>query len=462
MNNSQAVLIPGGLRWRSLVPLEDRNGLCEVVYDLERNILVEVPELFQYYIAMALECGNPDENLLGWLAGEDLLTYDQEHPAFPEGMGSGGSSMSDLSELTPGLGCMVFVEDRVHCRLTDGLDQSALETLDCLLGPLHGVPRLTLHLDGEGGRLGFEELCRIVDATRVRAEDTGRQISYELRLDAESATPKMASFLARHPFRVRVRCDGPPQPQPVLRALGLLREHLGENLTVHSVLRGGRVIDLWRWAQELGIQQLHVTRLSPRTEQEESRAAQLRNFRNDLEVLCDDMLESLQTDSGRPLLYEPIARVVRRLAHDHRHDPRKKASALGSPCLGVVSHGKVFPVYPAAGPASVSETATAAEWNGEGRSPEEDGERHPCRSCTARRLCGRGLAADPALSGIERVDIWGRHCDFWRAEVEAGLLFYRRLQRTDSEYLLGMGASSTDAFLDPPDAAAGFFEWKTC
>lgn len=455
MNNPQAVMIPGGLRWRSLVPLEDRNGLCEVVYDLERNILVEVPDVFQYYIAMALECGNPDETLLGWMASEDLLTYDQDKPSFPEG--SASTSMAEMSELSLSLGCVVFVEDRVHCRLTDGLDQAALDTLDYLLGPLHGVPHLTLQLDGEGGRLGFEELGRIVDATRARVEASGGQISYELRLDAESATAEMASFLARHPFRVRVRCDGPPQPEPMLHALELLCDQLGENFTVHSVLRGGRLIDLWSWAKQLGIQQLHVTRLSPRADQEESRAAQLRNFRHDLEDICDDMLEGLQTQGGPFLIYEPIARVVRRLAHHHR-----KASTLGSPCLGVVSHGQVFPVYPALGPARVAAPATAVEQDEADRRDEGGGGEYPCRSCTARRLCGRGLAADPALSGIERVDIWGRHCDFWRAEVEVGLLFYRRLQQIDPEYLLGLGASSTDAFLDPPDAAAGFFEWKTC
>jgi len=452
LDSPQAVLIPGGLRWRSLVPLEDRNGLCEVVYDLERNILVEVPDVFQYYIAMALECGNPDETLLGWLAAEDLLTYD--HPPLSEA--SDSSSMVEMSEMSRGLGCVVFVEDRAHCRLTGGLDRTALDTLDCLLGPRDGVPRLTLHLDGEGGRLSFEELQRIVETTRASTEATGREISYELRIDAESANAEVASFLARHPFRVRVRCDGPPQPPEMLHALGLLRDHLGDNLTVHSVLRSDRLLDLWHWARELGLGQLHVTRLSPRADQEESRAAQLRSFRNNLEEICDDMLEGLQTEDRRTPLYEPISRVVRRLAHHHR-----KVSRAGSPCLGVISHGRVFPVSPAAGPPAGYVSASAGGWDGDDHG-EEKTTSHPCHGCSARRLCGRGLAADPALSGIERVDIWGRHCDFWRAEVEVGLLFYRRLKSIDPEYLLGLGTSASDAFLDPPDGAAGVFEWKTC
>ena len=72
------------------------------------------------------------------------------------------------------------------------------------------------------------------------------------------------------------------------------------------------------------------------------------------------------------------------------------------------------------------------------------------------------MAADPALSGIERVDIWGRNCDFWRAEVETGLLFYRQLKKLDPDFLLGLAGGSSDAFVDPLDTAADYFELQTC
>lgn len=451
---SQAVMIPGGLRWRTLVPVENREGVCELVYDLERNALVDVPEQFQYHIAMALDSGSPDEALLGWLASEDLLTYDRGEDERGNGggldpdSGGGSAAMSELSELSQSFGCVYFVDNRAHCRLSDGFEQASLETLDCLLSPVSDVKHLTVHLDGEGGRLSFQRFRRIVEATRARAEASGREISYELRLDADSVTDAAASFLGQHPVRVRVRCDGPPQPKNMLRGLERLRRQLGEKLTVHSVLRGAGLPRLWRWAKDLGLEHLHVTRLADRNAA--SQEAEVRGFRSELATVCDDMFEALQAKAGRPLLYEPIVRVIRRLARAHPPSPH-----AGTPCVGVVSHGRVLPVFQSSS-ALAPEAVPPEEVAGPRAEPL------PCHTCNARRLCGRGLAADPALAGIERVDIWERHCDFWRAEVETGLLFYRRLQKADPEYLLGLAESSSDAFLDPLDTAADYFEWKTC
>lgn len=461
----QAVRIPGSLRWRTLVPVENRDGVCELVYDLERNSLVDVPEQFKYHIAVALDSGSPDEALLAWLASEDLLTSDRGHGAGAPEDGSdpgrdGSPTMAELSELSHAFGCVYFVENRAHCRLSDGSEQASLETLDCLLSPLSGVTYLTVHLDGEGGRLSFERLRRIVETTRARAESSGREISYELRLDADAVTDAVASFLGRHPVRVRVRCDGPPQPAEMIRGLDRLLKHLGDKLTVHAVLRDAGLLPLWSWAKGLGLEHLHVTRLasrSPRT----SLGTEVRAFRGELAEICDDMFDGLQTKGPRPLLYEPVMRVIRRLARDNPSSP-----GSGAPCVGVVSHGRVLPVFQGSSALSMPISAGRAE---DGADPkahfgeeDEQGCGFPCHTCTARRLCGRGLAADPALSGIERLDIWGRHCDFWRAEVESGLLFYRRLQEADPEYLLGLAGGSSDSFLDPLDTAADYFEWKTC
>lgn len=462
--DSQAVLIPGSLRWRTLVPVANREGACELVYDLERNALVDVPEQFKYHIAMALDSGSPDEALLGWLASEDLLTHDRNDDEHGHGGGAdpgngGSSAMAELSELSHAFGCVYFVDNRAHCRLSDGSEQASLETLDCLLSPVSGVTHLTVHLDGEGGRMSFERLRRIVEATRARAERSGREISYELRLDADSVTDDVASFLGRHPFRVRVRCDGPPQPDETIRGLVRLRKRLGEKLTVHSVLRDAGLLALWSWAKDLGLEHLHVTRLANRSAA--SQEAEVRAFRSDLATICDDMFAGLQAKGGKPLLYEPINRVIRRLARDNPPCWRS-----GTPCVGVVSHGRVLPVFQGSSglsaPISAGHPEDGADLCAEPEEEGADGCGLPCHTCTARRLCGRGLAADPALSGIERLDIWGRHCEFWRAEVETGLLFYRRLQEADPEYLLGLAGGSSDAFLDPLDTAADYFEWKTC
>jgi len=71
--------MPGALRLRSLCPLTEEDGSCPRVYDVERSAVLEVPEDLQLHIAQALETGDPDEDLLGWLMSEDLLT--RELPA---------------------------------------------------------------------------------------------------------------------------------------------------------------------------------------------------------------------------------------------------------------------------------------------------------------------------------------------------------------------------------------------
>ena len=45
-----------------------------MIYDLERAAVLEVPEELQLHVALALETGDPDDDLLSWLVGEDLIT----------------------------------------------------------------------------------------------------------------------------------------------------------------------------------------------------------------------------------------------------------------------------------------------------------------------------------------------------------------------------------------------------
>src|SRR5258708_24569117 len=68
--------MPGALRLRTVHPLIDGDGACSLVYDVERAAVIEVPEEVKLYVAPALESGNLDEELVGWLAGCDLLTSD--------------------------------------------------------------------------------------------------------------------------------------------------------------------------------------------------------------------------------------------------------------------------------------------------------------------------------------------------------------------------------------------------
>src|SRR5947208_16830221 len=67
-----AMPMPGALRLRALHPLIEGDGSCGLIYDLERGAVVEVPEELQFHIAPALEMGDLDETVLGWLVNEDL------------------------------------------------------------------------------------------------------------------------------------------------------------------------------------------------------------------------------------------------------------------------------------------------------------------------------------------------------------------------------------------------------
>src|SRR5689334_12059646 len=80
--------MPGALRWRALHPLVDSDGACSLIYDLERAAVLEVPEELQLHVAPALETGDPDDDLLGWMVGEDLITMDGWQDWLPDGQWS--------------------------------------------------------------------------------------------------------------------------------------------------------------------------------------------------------------------------------------------------------------------------------------------------------------------------------------------------------------------------------------
>jgi hypothetical protein len=70
--------VPGAARLRSLTPVWSDEGGCVLLHDLERDTVVEVPLELQPHIAQALETGDLDEELLGWLATVGLWTGESE------------------------------------------------------------------------------------------------------------------------------------------------------------------------------------------------------------------------------------------------------------------------------------------------------------------------------------------------------------------------------------------------
>ena len=75
MNTAQ-IPMPGALRLRNIHPLCAEDGSCDLIYDLERGIVLEVPIDLQSYVALALDRTEPTEEMLSWLIHEDLLTSD--------------------------------------------------------------------------------------------------------------------------------------------------------------------------------------------------------------------------------------------------------------------------------------------------------------------------------------------------------------------------------------------------
>src|SRR3954454_20125849 len=113
--------MPGALRLRALHPLIEGDGSCSLIYDLERAAVVEVPEELQFHIAPALETGDLDEGVLGWLTNEDLLTSEGSAgwTAFTEGAGA--------QELAGGwsMGAIYRLDDELHARIENAREQAA-------------------------------------------------------------------------------------------------------------------------------------------------------------------------------------------------------------------------------------------------------------------------------------------------------------------------------------------------
>src|SRR5258708_8618602 len=143
--------MPGALRLRTVQPLIDEDGACSLVYDIERAAVFEVPEERRLYVAPALETGNLDEELLGWLASEALLTA--ESCADWSADQGGGWGVADL--VGAGTGCEV-----VHGWIDQSAAGPAIEAVDRVFKRGLGSSRGHLHLD----RVGTLPAARLVGA----------------------------------------------------------------------------------------------------------------------------------------------------------------------------------------------------------------------------------------------------------------------------------------------------------
>lgn len=424
--------MPGALRLRALHPLIEGDGSCSLVYDLERAAVIEVPEDLQFHVAPALETGDLDEALLGWLVNEDLLT--SEGAGWNEAPGT-------CPEAVWSLGTVYRIDDELHVRIDQAREDAALEVVGFVFRQGSGASRVKLHLNWGGAFPGSALLERIVVEASRLAGLLRQEIAFELTLAAREVTPAVADFLAGYSFQVRLLCGSYPAPRAGfyadLRGRGeswdsepavlLLLGSLRERLTVHCLLDRGRLLDLWEWAKRTGVRHLDAMILEDTAFGDgEARLGRSREIRNDLLAVCDEMADDLAAQR-MPVDFQPLTRIVDRLM---RSEPLAQGYGERGGFAGLVPTADAYPrsffdsldLRPLPDLFDFDEEPAAADF----------GAAEPaCQGCWARHVCSHSscVAANQA-SDDTRLPSEER-CSLWRSEVEVALRFYHRLAHTD-------------------------------
>lgn len=433
--------MPGVLRLRSLHPLIEGDGSCSLVYDQERAAVVEVPEELQFYIATALETGDLDEALLAWLVNEDLLTDE----------GAAGSAAAGFSEAAAWWHptAAYRIDDELHARIDQVREEPALDVVRFAFSHGFGISRVKLHLNWDGWYPGNGLLERIVVEASRLAASLHQEVAFDLTLDADEVTPARAAFLADSTFQVRLRCGGFPascmghgtaaswKAEPLVH---LLLKRLRDRLTVHCVLDGGRLLDLWDWAKRTGIRHLDATIVEDAAIGDGSLQPGRRiELRNDLLAVCDEMADELAAQR-LPVDYKPLTRIVDRLMRSEC--PDQVVGGRGG-FAGLVPVADSYP-------RSVLETFNlrwlARSLDGAelaGAAAEAAELEFPCPGCWARHVCSHSTFVASAVEGEEAREISEDSCALWKVEVEVALRFYHRLAHTDPLQVRRFFASST-------------------
>jgi uncharacterized protein len=320
----------------------------------------------------------------------------------------------------------------------------------------------------------------VVTEAERRAAISGQQLTFDLTTNATLVTTERAAFLRDHPFSVRVSCDGPAHLhdrfRPMLsggdsyaaveRGLKLLLDHLGDRVTINSVIAAGtRLGEVWRWAKEMGLRHYHVIKVGAESTADLNlRTSELQEFREDLEGVCADLIGDLR--AGRvPIDYQPITKVVRRLMIPQ---PITRFCGVAASYLGVASNGKVYPCFRHLGLqeyelGDIRSDVDDSKRNLFRQHEAVDVDRRPiCSECWARYLCGGGCYADSTVYGPNRLEPQVQHCPFWKAEIEIAIRFYRDLVAEDPAYCLRLFGDDPEEVLSAAQADASFLRSKNC
>jgi hypothetical protein len=414
-----AMPMPGALRLRALHPLIEGDGSCSLIYDLERAAVVEVPEDLQFHIAPALETGDLDESVLGWLANEDLLTSEE---------GAGWNALAEgagMQELASGwsVGAIYRVDDELHARIEQAREEVALEIIGSVLQQSAGAGLVKLHLSWGGAFPARGVLERIVVEASRRAAPLRQEIAFELTLDAREVTPAVADVLAGLSLQVRLLCGSFPartedfyadrrgpawKAEPAVR---LLLDRLGERLTVCCVLDRGRLLDVWEWAKQTGVRHLDATILEDSAVGDGAeRPGRLRETRNDLLALCDEMADTLSAQR-LPADYKPLTRIVDRLM---RSEPLDRLYGERG------SFGGLMPmadVYPRSFLERLDLRRAPALWSEDDMETAGEAD-FACRGCWARHVCSHSSYVTASQDGQDLREPSEERCGLWRTEVE--------------------------------------------
>jgi hypothetical protein len=424
-----AMPMPGALRLRALNPLIDGDGSCSLIYDLERAAVVEVPEELQFHIAPALEMGNLDEDLVGWLTSEDLLTSEswagwREEPEAVGTLEAAGWWS---------LGSLYRLDDTIHARIDQPDEEAVLPALDFVFKQALCTGQVKLHLDWGGAFPGRGLLETIVVEAKRLAAGGGQALTFELSLDASEVTAEIAGFLAGLPVHVRLLCGshpGPGEPWKAEPAIRRLVRRLADRVTVCCVVDRTRLLDLWEWAKQSGVRHLDAVRLEDSALEGVPHPSRVREFRNDLLAVCDEMAGELAAQRF-PVDYKPLTRIVGRL---RRSEPLHgfPGEPFGFPSPGLIADGSRLPLHEGFDSRMIS--GLLLDFPAEEMEPalvQEEEESFPCRGCWARHICNHSSFVASSLDGEDSREPSEERCSLWRTEVEVALRFYHRLAHTD-------------------------------
>lgn len=445
-------------RLREAQVVTDTHRRVQVVYDVERTFIHPIPRSFWKAIPFSrgitsAPLPQPEtESLAEWYRESDLLTGESQ-PSRTEPT-SRLPLLTDLSLDLAGscnLDCVYCFEKDIGSRLGPMSFDTARAGVDLLLAHAGDGDHVALHFGSGEPLLNFKLLQDVVSYAHDRALALGKRVDFHLTTNGTLVTEEKADFLAAHPFFVRMSLDGPyhDRTRPKISGNGsyeaaergflLLRNRLGDRLTVNVVyLQGMSLREIYLWAITLGIINLEVIKVGTyQGSPVDLMESHLQVFRADLAWLLSDLRR--RAEGNQPILhYLPITKVLRRLLGPA---PAQHFCGVASTYLGVASNGDIYPCFRLLGLKDyhlghVVDGIDHGKRRGFLSVEAQAMDSRPiCSACWARKLCGGGCYADSVVYGPDKQAPQVQHCPYWKAEIEAAILFHHELVEANPELL---------------------------